>query len=95
MSGTRIQRLFLVTVILMAGPFIGKGNDGLPHHHFKFSQNIFIKSFLDSVPDQTQVIKEVPKSRKQAKPVAIPAVKPIKPLPIIKPKIIKPVIKVH
>lgn len=95
MSGKRIHRLVLASAILMSGPFIGKANNGLPRHHFRFSRNIFMKPLLDSVPAQNPVIKEVPKSRKQIKPVAIPAVKPIKPLPIIKPKIIKPIIKVH
>ena len=38
-------------------------------------------------------IKEVPKSKKQAVPVAVPINVNIKPLKVVKPKIIKPVIK--
>jgi hypothetical protein len=39
-------------------------------------------------------IKEVPKSRKQGVPVAVSATVAAKPVKIIRPKIIKPVIKV-
>lgn len=47
-------------------------------------------------PEQKEVlpIKEVPKSKKQVKPVAIP-VTGIKPVQVIKPKIIKPIIKLN
>lgn len=35
------------------------------------------------------IIKEVPKSRRKIKPIAVPAPLPVKPIKIIKPKIIK------
>ncbi len=40
------------------------------------------------------IIKEVPKARRQIKPVAIPSVIPLKPIKIIKPQIIRNTIKV-
>ena len=43
---------------------------------------------IDTIPPA--LIKEVPKSRKQPVPIKIE----VKPIPIIKPKIIKPVIKI-
>lgn len=36
------------------------------------------------------IIKEVPKSRRQIKPVAVPAPIPVKPIKVIKPKVIRP-----
>ena len=76
------------------------GNDGKPSRlHFLYAKEILLAS--DTVPaikripearaDSTaSMIKEVPKARKQIAPVAI-SVQPIK---IVKPKIIKPVIKI-
>ncbi len=67
-----------------------------------------VGSICDSVPQtkpapentadnkQPAVIKEVPKSKKQVAPVSIsPAVKTVKPIKVIKPKIIKPTIKIN
>lgn len=82
------------------------GNDTAPKKYLLFSHEIIIRSLSDSVPinnksteeitnkDQV-VIKEVPKSHKQIKPIAMPAVTSIKPLQLIKPKIITPVIRIH
>ena len=45
---------------------------------------------------QPAIIKEVPKSKKQAVPIRVqPTVQTIKPLKVIKPKIIKPIIKIN
>jgi hypothetical protein len=45
---------------------------------------------------QPAVIKEVPKSKKQAVPIRVtPTVQTIKPIKVIKPKIIKPIIKIN
>jgi hypothetical protein len=41
------------------------------------------------------IIKEVPKSKKKFAPVAVPVSVTVKPLKIVTPKIIKPVIKIH
>jgi transcription-repair coupling factor (superfamily II helicase) len=49
-----------------------------------------------TVNKRTSVIKEVPKSKKQVVPISVsPTVKTIKPIRVIKPKIIKPVIKIN
>jgi len=67
-----------------------------------------VSSMCDSLPQnktapenttenkQPAVIKEVPKSKKQPAPISIgPTVKTIKPIKVIKPKIIKPTIKIN
>ena len=57
-----------------------------------------VTSICDSLPENKQpaVIKEVPKSKKQAAPISVsPNVKTIKPIKVIKPKIIKPTIKIN
>ena len=87
----------------------GMGNDGKPYTRFHINQDM-VRSFYDSLPDnktdnkkvegenadkkQVDLIKEVPKSRKQVRPIAVPVSVNIKPVQIIKPKIIKPVIKI-
>ena len=45
--------------------------------------------------NEVPTIKEVPKSRKQIKPIAIPAAAQIKPIQVIKPKIVKPGIRIR
>ena len=37
-----------------------------------------------------EIIKEVPKSRRQIKPVPVPTPIPVKPIKVIKPKVIRP-----
>lgn len=67
-----------------------------------------VSSICDSVPQtkpvqentadnkQPAVIKEVPKSKKQVVPISVhPTVKTVKPIKVIKPKIIKPTIKIN
>ena len=57
-----------------------------------------VGSICDSLPQNKQpdVIKEVPKSKKQTVPISVsPGVKVIKPIKVIKPKIIKPTIKIN
>ncbi|WP_074242123.1 hypothetical protein [Chitinophaga niabensis] len=53
-----------------------------------------VKKPLEELPDvkKLDVIKEVPKSRRKMKPIAVPAPIPVKPIRIIKPKIIRKVI---
>ena len=53
-----------------------------------------VKKPLEELPEvkKLDVIKEVPKSRRKMKPIAVPAPVPIKPIRIIKPKIIRKVI---
>ena len=106
MTGNLVVKSFLVLALLTIGPLISRGNDGTPYHRFHMSRQIILQALSDSVPDkknspeqnkkdQTQLIKEVPKSHKQLKPTAVPAVTTIKPIQIIKPKIIKTVIRIH
>jgi hypothetical protein len=77
------------------------GNDGIPAARLNFLYAKSIPLTADTIPatktgetttTETTVsaIKEVPKAKKQAAPVAIAA----KPIKVIKPKIIKPVIKI-
>jgi hypothetical protein len=47
-----------------------------------------------TVTDQGVAVKEVPKSRKQAKPLTMQEATSPKTVPMVKPKIIKPVIRV-
>ncbi|MDB5276086.1 MAG: hypothetical protein JWR61_1041 [Ferruginibacter sp.] len=86
-------------LILMIVPELTKASDGKPVIHFVMISKMQTDTVPPkaTVPDNTvdmsaeNVIKEVPKSRKQ--PVPIPVIKVI-PVKIIKPKIIKPVIKI-
>lgn len=83
------------------------GNDGSPRHPFHLTREIITQVLSDSLPeikksteessnkDNTPVIKEVPKSRKQIKPIAVPSAPQIQPIKIIKPKIVKPTIKLR
>jgi hypothetical protein len=106
MTGNITLKCFSVLLLLMIRPLISVGNDGRPHHRFHLSHDVILQALNDSLPDnkknpeenqkeQAQLIKEVPKSHKQLKPIAVPSVTRIKPMQIVKPKIIKPVIKIH
>jgi hypothetical protein len=106
--GGRIFRiLLLVPVFLTAqASFASKGK---PEQVSILKKDIkIVGSICDSLPPdktvpentaenkQTTAIKEVPKSKKQAAPISVsPAVKTIKPIKVIKPKIIKPIIKIN
>ncbi len=89
----------MVGFFLVATPLRGLANNGKPAYRMKFRYVMSTSLLADSlpvtaakkvsVPDST--IREVPKSRKQQIP--IPVATQIKPIKIIKPKIIKPVIK--
>ena len=99
-------RCFCLLTVFIVRPLISMGNNTAPKQYLLFSHKIIIRSLGDSVPvnnknteeitnkDQA-VIKGVPKSHKQIKPIAMPAVTSIKPLQLIKPKIITPVIRIH
>jgi hypothetical protein len=83
------------------------GNEGKPVrviHFTKFSGSTLasdsvpiIKKSIEMKKDSSSReagIKEVPKSKKQAAPTAISVSTTVQPIKIIKPKIIKPVIKI-
>jgi hypothetical protein len=107
MAGNHIYKCFLVMALFTIRPMASIGNNGVPHHQFQMRSEIIMQTLNDSLPDnkkssgensnkdQPQVIKEVPKSHKQIKPITVPAITPIQPLKIIKPKIIKPIIRIH
>lgn len=90
-------RHITVTILLFITSFRSQGSDLLP----RFSVDVFQdtlpakKTEKPATPESKKespvepIIKEVPKARKQVKPVAIPPVViPVKPPVIIKPKII-------
>lgn len=94
------QFIFILLLFIFISPFTGQANDG-SSKGFRNLPGIYkTRTALDTIPDtkkpaentpaQTKrgKIKEVPKSRRQVKPVPLPSV-PVKPLKIIKPKIIK------
>ena len=99
-------RFTLLGLLFAAGPVLAaaKPADPGPIRQFHFEgmprplADTLPKSNTGSTetPEQKEVlpIKEVPKSKKQVKPVAIP-VTGIKPVQVIKPKIIKPIIKLN
>ena len=85
-------------------PLLTKANDGKPVLHFNKNYSITLPCLSDTLPPKVksldidnnqpveEIIKAVPKARKQAVP--IPVTLQVKPVIIVKPKIIKPIIKV-
>src|SRR5882757_4699912 len=83
MPGNFILRFSLIGLVFMGWSMTGMGNDGKPHPHFHLNRDM-VRFFKDSLPDskketvenadtkKTELIKEVPKSRKQVKPIAVP-----------------------
>ena len=102
-----LLRLSLIGLVFIIRPLAGRGNDGKPSPHFYVNREMMTRSVMDTLPDNKKIapenaetkpaellIKEVPKSRKQVKPIAVP-ITGIKPVQVIKPKIIKPIIKIN
>jgi hypothetical protein len=102
-------RLLLIASTLIVGRANSLANSGnpKPYFHLRYDINI-LRSFCDTVPEnkkengdgatnkQPSQIKEVPKSRKQPAPIAVPGnMTNVKPIKVIKPKIIKPIIKIN
>lgn len=96
-----IQRfIFILLLFIFTGPLAGQANDGGSKGVYNLPGIYMTRTASDTIPDtkkpeentpaptQQGKIKEVPKSRRQIKPVPLPSV-PVKPLKIIKPKIIK------
>ncbi len=77
-----------LVLLIIISQLHGFANDGGSVQHKTIGFNTTILLVTDTVPPA--IIKEVPKSRKQPVPVKIE----VKPIPVIKPKIIKPVIKI-
>ena len=92
----------LITVICYA-------DEGHPKHLLRIQVDKEILGlYNDTVPDikkmpdaktdsvvHASAIKEVPKAKKQAAPVSVSSALNIKPIKVIKPRIIKPVIKIN
>lgn len=91
--------------LMISLPQLTRASDGKPHLHLSMAT---VKIYMAGdtlvpkpVPEQKSnskpvesIIKEVPKARRQAVPVAINVKVPVKPIITIKPKIIKPVIRI-
>jgi len=98
-----MRRLTVIFLLSLFYPLLGHANDG-SSPGFRNLPGIYkVHGLVDTLPpakkpeesapaptDEKPVvkIKEVPKSRRQVKPVAVPAV-PVTPIKIIKPKIIR------
>lgn len=102
----RLYRLGWVALFLAASPLLAAARPADPKPVGTFHFEVMTRPLADTVPKsntgntetaaqkEIEPIKEVPKSKKQVKPVAIP-VTGIKPVQVIKPKIIKPLIKLN
>jgi hypothetical protein len=89
----------MIGFFLVAAHVSALASDGKPVYRMKFRYIMSTALLADSLPvaaakkisPPDSTIKEVPKSRKQQVPIAVTT--QIKPIKIIKPKIIKPIIK--
>ena len=100
MTKTLTQRLIFVMMVTAIFPFTSFGNDRCIKRFHDLSVPYKIGTVSDTIPPtikpeedapaktKPDIIKEVPKSRRQVKPVVVPKV-PVKPIKIIKPKIIR------
>lgn len=75
-------------MLMVAGTLAVRADEGKPVRKAIFDYAGAAPLLTDSVPE---TVKEVPKSRKQQVPVPVSI--QVKPIQVIKPKIIKPVIK--
>ena len=99
-------RCFIGMFILLNAPVLVNGENGKPKLHIRNCLAGMPGNQVDTLPPSVkstdnavaakpaeEIIKAVPKARRQAVP--IPVVIPVKPIQIVKPKIVKPVIKVR
>ena len=108
MGTQTLYKYFFTGCFFLVVSITGLANGNKPHPLTPAFRNMAVVSAADTIPspekknaeEKTEsktedVIKEVPKSRKQAKPIAVTTALPVKPV-VIKPKIvIKPIIKLH
>lgn len=104
MKAVNSLKCFIGLFFLTNIPQLVSANDGKPVLHFTISSFVSQRSQTDTLPPKNEsldnadnkpadeIIKAVPKARKQVVP--IPVLVQVKPPVIIKPKIIKPIIKV-
>jgi len=99
MAKLLIYQLFIFFVLLIVKPATGFAREGMPSDTVPVVKKSgpeqpdvkkVTEQPLDTKP--LDIIKEVPKSRRKLKPIAVPAPIPVKPIKIIKPKIIRRVI---
>lgn len=107
-----MKRSFFLVILIFCCSLVTRAGAGKPEQTFRFFGVNIEKMMIDSVPanhapapeNKDAVIKEVPKARKQIKPLDLektPVVRTIvKPIikPVIKPVIrpvIKPIIRIH
>jgi hypothetical protein len=109
MTRNFIFSLLTALLFFMAATSFCYANDGHPKsfpHIVSYKELIPLQN--DTIPATKKIpetktdnsstgttIKEVPKAKKQIAPVAVPVQVKLKPIKIIKPKIIKPVIKIN
>ncbi|MCW3093642.1 MAG: hypothetical protein JWP81_4711 [Ferruginibacter sp.] len=105
MKGLLVLRYFIGVFILLNAPQLASGNNGNPRLRFENCIGGMPGNHTDTLPPSPKsedntvtkpgdgIIKAVPKARKQALP--LPVVSSVKPIQIIRPKIIKPIIKVR
>ncbi len=98
------RRLIFIVLLFIIRPLTGFGNDGGMKGFRNLAGIYKMRSVADTLPEvkkpeeespspttrPDKKIKEVPKSRRQVKPVPLPTV-PVKPIKVIRPKIIKPI----
>lgn len=94
-----IYQLVILFTLLLVKPLTGFAgermlSDTVPDLKKPVPEQPDVKKVVEQPLDvkKLDVIKEVPKSRRKLKPIAIPAPVPVKPIKIIKPKIIRRVI---
>lgn len=104
MKRLKINTFLVAIVAALLLPQFTKGNDGRPISNLHKMYPILIRNCTDTLPTTKQtaaannenqvdeVIKVVPKARRQAIP--IPVGVQVKPIILIKPRIIKPIIKI-
>ena len=98
-----LYRYVGITIILLIISLYSWGSVSLPQHPYKvispsveLRDTIPVKKPVETAPVEQQkelpvepIIKEVPRAKKQLKPIAVPtAVRPLKPPKVIKPKIV-------
>lgn len=103
MKGTIISKGLIAAFLFISSPGWLLADTGGPVRHFKFTNLLAsdtipppyqVKSTVvtnDQPTGDVKTIKVVPKARRQ--PVPVPVTVEIKPIKIIKPKIIKPIIR--
>lgn len=104
MKPVQIIPVFIALASLVNLPLSSRASNEKPFRHLPAIYPVVLINFSDSIPSTKKsgtatddnsandVIKTVPKARKQAIP--IPVGVQVKPIILIKPKIIKPIIKI-